>query len=128
VSFSADPTSISAGTSSTLNWSSAQATSCDASGDWTGPKAAAGDERVTPAGTATYTLTCTGTGGSASRSETVSVTADSGGGSPPSGGGRTLDGLALVWLALVCLMSAARNMRPAPTDVRPKANGYRGSP
>jgi hypothetical protein len=74
LTFTASPTSISAGQSSTLTWSSTNATSCTASGGWTGTKATAGSQVVTPAVTTTYTLTCTGSVGSVSQSLTVTVT------------------------------------------------------
>jgi hypothetical protein len=76
VTLSASPTSIAAGSNSTLTWSSTNATSCTASGGWTGTEASAGTLSVSPANTTTYSLTCTGTGGtSAPVSVTVSVIA-----------------------------------------------------
>ena len=84
VTLSASPTSIQTGQSSTLTWSSTNATSCTASGSWTGTKATSGTQAVTPTATATYTLTCSGATGTtpASQSATVTVTAAP----PPSGG------------------------------------------
>lgn len=77
VSISASPTTIFRGQSSTLTWSSTNATSCSASGDWSGTKATTGTEAVTPTttGTKTFTLACTGAGGSASASATATVNA-----------------------------------------------------
>jgi len=75
VSLSAAPASIPAGQSSTLTWSSTDATSCTASGDWTGILGTSGTRVVTPSSTASYILTCVGVGGSASMSTTVTVTA-----------------------------------------------------
>ena len=66
VTLSVSPTSITAGQSATLKWSSAQAASCKASGGWSGSQAATGSQAVTPttSGSVTYTLTCTtGTSG-----------------------------------------------------------------
>jgi hypothetical protein len=59
-----------------LQWSSSNATSCTASGGWSGTLATAGS-KVTGALTATttYTLSCTGAGGTTSQSVQVSVTA-----------------------------------------------------
>jgi len=74
VTLSASPTSIISGSSSTLTWSSTSATSCTASGAWTGTKTTSGTQSVSPTTTSTYTLACTGTGGSAARSATVTVT------------------------------------------------------
>ena len=62
VTLSVSPTSITAGQSATLTWSSTQAVSCTASGAWSGSEAVTGSQAVTPAasGSVTYTLTCTG--------------------------------------------------------------------
>jgi uncharacterized protein (TIGR03118 family) len=67
VTMSASPTSITAGQSATLRWSSTQAASCTASGAWSGSQAAMGSQPVTPttSGSVTYTLTCTGASGGA---------------------------------------------------------------
>ena len=63
-SLRAAPTSIASGGSSTLTWSSTNATSCAASGAWSGAKATSGTQS-TGAITmpSSYSLTCTGTGG-----------------------------------------------------------------
>jgi 6-phosphogluconolactonase (cycloisomerase 2 family) len=63
------------GSSTTLTWSSTEATSCTASGAWSGAKSASGAETVTPAalGASSYTLTCTGAGGSIAASATVNA-------------------------------------------------------
>ena len=65
VTLSVSPTSITAGQSATLMWSSTQATSCTASGAWSGSQAAMGSQAVAPttSGSVTYTLTCTGANG-----------------------------------------------------------------
>ena len=76
VSLAADPTSVTSGGASTLIWSSTNATSCTASGGWSGTKATSGSQStgaLTASGN--FTLTCTGTGGSASTSATVTVAA-----------------------------------------------------
>ena len=75
-----NPTPISLGSSATLTWSSINATSCSASGAWSGVQAVSGTQSVTPTveGTETYNLTCTGIGGSNSASTTLTVNA------PPS--------------------------------------------
>ena len=71
------PANISTAQTSVLSWSSANATSCTASGAWTGIKATSGSVTVasTSAGNFTYSLTCSGDGGSASASAALSVTA-----------------------------------------------------
>ncbi len=73
VNFSASPTTITSGSSSTLTWSSTSATSCTASGAWTGSKATSGTQSVSPTSNSTYTLDCTGTGGSATQSTTITI-------------------------------------------------------
>jgi hypothetical protein len=75
ISISASPTSINSGSTSILTWSSTGATSCTASGTWSGSEATAGSY-TTAALTATsnYTLSCTGTSGTTSATVTVTVT------------------------------------------------------
>jgi hypothetical protein len=81
VNLAASPSSVSLGGSSTLSWSSTNATSCLAGGGWSGAKTTSGSELRGPlSGTTSFTLTCTGDGGSTSRSVTVSVAAEA----PPS--------------------------------------------
>jgi hypothetical protein len=72
-SLSANPTSISSGQSSTLSWSSTDATSCTGVNFSTGG-AVAESVSVSPIQTTTYSLSCSGAGGSASDSATVTVT------------------------------------------------------
>ena len=71
VTLSASPTTISSGGNSTLTWSSTNATSCTASGGWTGAEAISGALGVTPTTTTTYTLACTGAGGTTSPASTT---------------------------------------------------------
>ena len=73
VSIGANPTSLIAGETAKLSWSSSNATACQASGAWSGTVATSGTQLVTPAaaGSYTYTLTCNGVAGS----ETVVVAA-----------------------------------------------------
>ncbi len=73
VSISADPTSVLVSGESVLTWSSTNASSCTASGAWSGSKATSGTETVTISspGDNTFTLTCSGDGGSNSASTTV---------------------------------------------------------
>ena len=75
VSLSANPTSITSGGSSTLTWTSTNATSCTASGAWSGSKATAGSQASgTLTSSSTFTLNCTGAGGSSGDSATITVT------------------------------------------------------
>ncbi len=59
-----------------LTWLSSDATSCSASGDWSGDKALSGDEPITEelAGSKTYLLNCSGAGGEQSVSVDVEIT------------------------------------------------------
>jgi hypothetical protein len=76
VTISAKPSSVVMGSSATVTWSSTNASSCSASGAWSGSEAVNGSQSVTPtiAGSLTYTLTCTGAGGSTNASTTLTVT------------------------------------------------------
>ncbi|OHA85535.1 MAG: hypothetical protein A2591_03985 [Candidatus Yonathbacteria bacterium RIFOXYD1_FULL_52_36] len=71
----ASPLSVTTGNSTTLTWSSTNATSCTASGAWSGTKATSGTQTLSPTANTTYTLTCTGAGGTTTQSATVTVTA-----------------------------------------------------
>ncbi len=76
ISLSATPTSVSAGSPSTLTWNSTNATSCSASGAWSGAQPTSGSVSTGALNTtSTYTLSCSGSGGSANASTTVTVTA-----------------------------------------------------
>lgn len=76
VTISASPTSVASGAASTLTWSTTNATTCTASGAWSGTKATSGTSVSTGALTAnsTFTLSCTGAGGTGQGSASVSVT------------------------------------------------------
>jgi hypothetical protein len=79
VALSVTPTSVSSGASATLAWSSTNATSCAASGAWSGTKPTSGSQSTGAlSATSTYTLTCTGASGTASQSVTVTVTSSGG--------------------------------------------------
>jgi hypothetical protein len=86
VSFAAQPTFIQPGQSTTLSWTTTNATSCTASGGdgsdgWKGnqPTASSGMSvgPLNTAGNFSYTLTCQGAGGSAGNSVTVLVSTSS---------------------------------------------------
>ncbi len=93
VSFSASPISIANGATSVLTWSSTGATSCSASGEWSGTQPTSG-AFITPTLTATtsYTLTCTGIGGNATQSTTITVAPSS------SGGAGSKMGINISWI------------------------------
>ena len=74
VSISANPANVTPGSTSTLAWSSTDATNCAASGDWSGIKATFGSQSVLPLDASnTYTLNCSGPLGNASNAAVVSV-------------------------------------------------------
>ncbi len=66
-------TSTNVGASTTLSWSSSNATSCMASNAWIGAKSLSASEQVTSqtATTSLYTLTCAGVGGTTTQSVSV---------------------------------------------------------
>ena len=79
VNISANSGSIAYNSSTALTWSSSNATSCTASGGWSGAQPLSGTQSTgNLTSNQTYTLTCTGPGGSTSASTTVVV------GSPPA--------------------------------------------
>ncbi len=97
VSLSVSPSTVKQGASATRQWSvSNSPTTCTASGDWSGAKAATGGPESTGAlnsvKTYTYTLTCSNSGGSGQAQASVIVSANTqppppGGGTPPPSGG-----------------------------------------
>ena len=74
VTLSASPTSMPNGQSSTLTWTSANATACSGTGKGFSPSGASGSLAVSPGVATTYGISCAGAGGSASQSVTVTVT------------------------------------------------------
>src|SRR5260370_4253021 len=73
VTFSAGPTSINKGESSTLSWSSTNATQLTIAPE-VGTVNAEGSTKVTPGDSTTYTITASGPGGSANATARVTVT------------------------------------------------------
>lgn len=74
ISFTAEPTSIERGQSSTLRWSVTDATDISID-NGIGTVQATGTRRVFPSSSTTYSLTARGAGGTATASATVDVTA-----------------------------------------------------
>jgi peptidoglycan-associated lipoprotein len=74
VTLQASPTSINKGDSSTLSWTSTDATSVSIAPE-VGTVTAQGSTKVSPSDSATYTITATGPGGSADASARVTVAA-----------------------------------------------------
>ena len=86
VTLTAEPAAIIVNTSTTLTWSSTNATACTASDGWSGSRAVSGTESSGPlAATTTFTLTCTGAGGSTAQQVTVTA-------APPPAGMVVLSG------------------------------------
>ncbi|MDP2676139.1 MAG: hypothetical protein Q8O83_00420 [bacterium] len=68
------PVTIGFNSSSNLTWTSSDASSCTASGAWSGSKSLSGSQSTgNLTGSKTYVITCTGQGGSDSDSVTVTV-------------------------------------------------------
>ncbi|MBI2624379.1 fibronectin type III domain-containing protein [Candidatus Parcubacteria bacterium] len=75
VDITAYPSSVTGGQNTTLYWATVDASSCVASGDWSGARAASGSMSVAPLSTLnTYTLTCANALGSVSKTVTVTAT------------------------------------------------------
>src|SRR5262249_44068298 len=74
VSLTASPRGVAPGGTTTLTWSSANVSSCTASGGWSGSKALSGSETSAALNSdQTYTLACTGSNGNASMATTVTI-------------------------------------------------------
>ena len=73
LTLSAHPTQIGLGNTVSVEWQTSGASTCTASGDWSGTEAASGSqsERVSKLGPNNYTLTCSGSTGSATKTVTV---------------------------------------------------------
>ena len=72
-SFTADPTSVNSGTSSTLSWTAAGATSIAITPGTFTSASASGSTSMSPTATTTYTLTATNAAGSTTSTLTVTV-------------------------------------------------------
>jgi hypothetical protein len=104
LTFTATPTSVTAGQAAQLTWSAQGATSCTASGNsgWTGNEPVSGSTSVSVSTSGALTLTCTGPGGSITQSVSITVKPASSG-----GGGGSID------LALLALLGAGLALRRA---------------
>jgi len=108
VSLLVSPSTIDLGQSATISWSSSYATSCTASGDWSGSRSTSGSETVSPVETSTYTISCSGDSGSASDTDSVEiVSADSDADSGSSG----LLGISWITVSMFFFGLIARNRR-----------------
>lgn len=104
VSLSSSAASVSSGGTVKLTWSSQNASSCTATGGWTGSRGTSGSETSSAlTASTTFTLACTGAGGTANQSVTVSI-------DPPksSGGGSIDPGFLLIGLLLVLSRAVTR--------------------
>ena len=73
LTFTSADTTVAAGGTTLLSWSSSNTSSCTASGGWSGSRGTAGSQMVGPlAASATFTLSCNGPGGNVLRMLTVS--------------------------------------------------------
>jgi hypothetical protein len=109
VSLSANPENVAPGGTTTLSWSSLEATSCTASGDWAGDRDLTDSEVVGPLNAdASYQLTCDGPSGSAVSMVTVRVLDKTVRWQPPT---QNVDGTPLTDLAgfIVYWGSTSRN-------------------
>jgi hypothetical protein len=77
-SFAANPTSVNSGATSTLHWTTSEATTISISPGTFTSTSATGSTSVSPTTTTTYTLTATNSSGSATSTATVTVNAASG--------------------------------------------------
>jgi len=115
VSLSSDRSSVSSGGTVNLIWSSQNATTCTASGGWSGNQPLNGTKTTAAiTATTTFTLTCKGAGdNTATKSVQVTVSAGGGGG----GGGAVQPDLLALLLTLVLLRAVAvtRSSREVPT-------------
>jgi subtilisin family serine protease len=104
--------SVAVNSSTTITWSSVNASGCTASGSWSGSLAASGSQTITPTtvGTASYTLACSNSAGS-SAATTASLTVTAAASSGSGGGG--LDWMLLSVLAGLWLMNLSRGAAAA---------------
>ena len=110
VTLSTDKPEISSGSTVDLIWSSTNATTCTASGGWSGSRPVSGTATSAAlTSNTTFTLTCTGAGNQqASKSVSVTISASSG------GGGGAVGGALLAALAGV-LLGRLRQRRSMPS-------------
>jgi plastocyanin len=103
LSFTTSASSVSAGQTVQLTWSSQNAVSCTAAGNsgWTGDQPLTGTTAVSIAANVTLTLSCTGPGGSVTQSVSVAISTPAASGS--KGGGGDLDPALLSLLAMLLL-------------------------
>jgi hypothetical protein len=110
VTLTASASSVTNGNSATLSWTSVNATSCTASGAWSGTLGTSGSQSTGALNTnSSFTITCTGGGGNTAQTVQVAVTPVSGSGGKTGGGGA----LSPEMLLLLGLLARARRRRAA---------------
>jgi plastocyanin len=113
VTLSASALEVSSGGTVTLTWMTQNATTCNASGGWSGTLATSGSQtsaKVTAS--TTYTLSCTGEGGTTTQSVTVAL-------APSSHGGGELD-IETLFALLVALAWARHRIDPGQLRAWPR--------
>lgn len=110
VTISVSPTSVDVGGSAKLTWSSTNATSCTASGAWSGSQATSGTLTVSPttAASDSYALACTGAGGTANGAAALTVAAAVATAPPSKSGGGAMGLWELLGLSLVTTIAWRR--------------------
>jgi len=113
VTFNSSASSVSAGGTVTLTWSSQNAVSCTASGGtgWTGSQMTSGTLAVAVAAAETLTLSCTGPGGTTAQSVALTITPPASGGSH---GGGAIDLTSI--LSLLALWVASYRRKTSGCD------------
>jgi hypothetical protein len=119
LAFSSSALTVAAGATVSLDWTASNATSCSASGSWSGSKNTSGSESVGPlSSAASFTLTCEGAGGSVSQTIDIKILPTNGdGASPPVGGAGAGDPPSLYLLLVILLGRSVRKhaKHPAPS-------------
>jgi hypothetical protein len=100
VSLTATPTSVASGATTSLSWSSTGATSCTASGGWSGALAISGTQQSSALTAATtFSISCSGSGGASNASVNVTILPV-----VSKGGGGATDAVTLLALTFVVLL------------------------
>ncbi len=115
VTLNSNVTHVASGGTVTLTWTSQNATTCAASGGWSGTQPPNGSATSAAlSGATTFTLTCSGDGGSANKSVSITIdspTSPSGGGGHGGGAFNLLTLLGLIGALATRLASCARMSR-----------------
>jgi len=100
LNFSVSPSTVTSGEAVALTWSTSNASSCFASGDWSGWKASGGDTetKVSITSNKTYTMECWNSSGGTTGEKTVNVSVVANG-----GGGGASTGMDDITITTVCV-------------------------